>query len=56
MAAVMIGFGTENLTLLDWLAGGASGIATYCVVLVLTGEVDRTELLSIRRALAARVG
>ena len=29
--AVMIGFGTEDLTLLDWLAGGASGIATYCV-------------------------
>ncbi len=56
MAAVMVGFGTENLTLLDWLAGGATGIVTYCVFLVLTGEVKRTELLSIRRALARRVG
>ena len=56
MAAVMIGFGTEDLTLLDWLAGGATGIATYCVCLVLTGEVKRTELLSIRRALARRIG
>jgi O-antigen/teichoic acid export membrane protein len=56
MAAVMYGFGTEDLTVLDWLAGGATGLATYCVALVLTGEVDRTELLSIRRALAQRVG
>jgi hypothetical protein len=56
MALVMIGFGTENLTLLDWLAGGATGIATYCVCLVLTGEVSRTELLSIRAMLARRVG
>jgi O-antigen/teichoic acid export membrane protein len=56
MAAVMIGFGTQDLTLLDWLAGGATGVATYCVCLVLTGEVKRTELLSIRRALAHRIG
>jgi O-antigen/teichoic acid export membrane protein len=56
MALVMIGFGTENLSLLDWLAGGASGLATYCVCLLLTGEVRRTELLSIRRALASRAG
>jgi O-antigen/teichoic acid export membrane protein len=56
MAAVMIGFGTEDLTLLDWLAGGATGIVTYCVCLVLTGEVKRAELLSIRRALAHRIG
>ena len=54
MAAVLIGFGTEDLTLLDWLAGGTTSIATYCVALVLTGEVTRTELVSIRRALARR--
>lgn len=56
MAAVMVGFGTEDLTVLDWFAGGASGIATYCVVLVLTGEVKRSELLSIRRAIAQGIG
>jgi O-antigen/teichoic acid export membrane protein len=56
MALVMIGFGTENLSLLDWLAGGATGLVTFCVCLVLTGEVKRTELLSIRRALASRAG
>jgi O-antigen/teichoic acid export membrane protein len=55
MAAVMVGFGTENLTLLDWIAGSLTGAATYCVCLLLTGEVRRTELLSIRRALAARM-
>ncbi len=56
MTAVMVGFGTENLSLLEWLAGGATGIVTYCVALVLTGEVTRAELLTIRRALARRVG
>jgi O-antigen/teichoic acid export membrane protein len=56
MAAVMLAFGTEDLTLLDWLAGGAAGLAAYCLCLVLTGEVKRTELLSIRRALAHRMG
>jgi lipopolysaccharide exporter len=56
MAAVMVGFGTEDLTVLDWLAGGATGIVTYCVCLVLTGEVKRSELLSIRRSLAHRMG
>ena len=56
MALVMMGFGTENLTILDWLAGSASGIATYCVFLLLTGEVRRAELLSIRRALTHRTG
>jgi len=56
MAIVMMGFGTEDLTILDWLAGSASGIATYCVCLLLTGEVRRAELLSIRRALAHRTG
>jgi peptidoglycan biosynthesis protein MviN/MurJ (putative lipid II flippase) len=56
MAAVMLGFGTEDLTLLDWLAGGATGIATYCVFLVLTGEVKRSELLSIRRSIGGRIG
>jgi O-antigen/teichoic acid export membrane protein len=56
MAAVMISFGTSDLSVLDWLAGGAAGLVTYCVCLVLTGEVRRTELLSIRRALAHWAG
>ena len=55
MAAVMVGFGTEDLTLLDWFAGSLTGAATYCVCLLLTGEVRRKELLSIRRALAHRM-
>jgi O-antigen/teichoic acid export membrane protein len=56
MAAVMVAFGTENLTVLDWFAGSLTGAATYCVFLLLTGEVRRDELLSIRRAIAQRVG
>ena len=32
------------------------GVVAYCVALLLTGEVSRSELASVRRAVAARFG
>ncbi len=56
MALAMLAFGYNELSLLDWFAGGAAGVVAYCVALLLTGEVSRSEMASIRRALAARFG
>jgi O-antigen/teichoic acid export membrane protein len=56
MAAAMLAFGYHELSVLDWFAGGAAGVAAYCVALLVTGEVSRSELASIRRALASRLG
>jgi len=56
MALAMLAFGYDELSLLDWFAGGAAGVVAYCVALLLTGEVERSEVASIRRALARRLG
>ena len=56
MAAAMLAFGYHELSLLDWFAGGAAGVAAYCLAMVVTGEVSRSELKAIRRALASRLG
>ena len=56
MALAMLAFGYNELSLLDWFLGGAAGVVTYCVALLLTGEIDRSELASARRAVAARFG
>jgi O-antigen/teichoic acid export membrane protein len=56
MALVMLAFGYEQLSLLDWFAGGLAGATAYCVALLATGEVRRSELASIRRAVTARLG
>jgi peptidoglycan biosynthesis protein MviN/MurJ (putative lipid II flippase) len=56
MALAMLAFGYHELSVLDWFAGGAAGVAAYCAALVLTGEVSRSELASIGRAARARFG
>ena len=56
MALAMLAFGYNELSLLDWFAGGAAGVVAYCVALLVTGEVHRSELASVRRAVAARFG
>jgi O-antigen/teichoic acid export membrane protein len=56
MALAMLAFGYNELSVLDWFAGGAAGVVAYCVSLLLLGEVSRSELSSVRRALAARFG
>jgi O-antigen/teichoic acid export membrane protein len=56
MAAAMLAFGYHELSLVDWFAGGVAGVVAYCLALLLTGEVSRSEVTSIRRALASRLG
>jgi O-antigen/teichoic acid export membrane protein len=56
MALAMLAFGYHELSVLDWFAGGVAGVAAYCVVLLVTGEVRRSEVAAIRRALASRLG
>jgi O-antigen/teichoic acid export membrane protein len=54
MAGAMLAFGYNELSLLDWFAGGLAGVLAYCVALLATQEVKRSELAAIRRALSAR--
>jgi O-antigen/teichoic acid export membrane protein len=56
MALAMLAFGYHELSVLDWFAGSVAGAGAYGAVLLLTGEVSRSELASIRGALAARFG
>jgi O-antigen/teichoic acid export membrane protein len=56
MAAAMLAFGYHELSPVDWFAGGVAGVAAYCIALLVTGEVRRSELTSLRRTLAARLG
>jgi O-antigen/teichoic acid export membrane protein len=56
MALAMLAFGYEELSVLDWFAGGAAGGAAYCVALLVTREVSRSEIASIARAIASRLG
>ena len=57
MALAMLAFGYNELSLVDWFAGsGRPAVVVYCVALLVTGEVSRSEMASIRRALAARFG
>jgi O-antigen/teichoic acid export membrane protein len=55
MALAMLAFGYHELSVLDWFLGGLAGLAAYCAALLLTGEVRRSELASIRRALVGRL-
>jgi O-antigen/teichoic acid export membrane protein len=56
MALTMLAFGYNELSVLDWFLGGAAGVVAYCVALLVTREVDRSELAALRRAVAARFG
>ena len=40
MALAMLAFGYNELSVLDWFAGGAAGVVAYCVALLVTGEVE----------------
>jgi O-antigen/teichoic acid export membrane protein len=55
MAGVLALFGTSSLSWFDWIAGAVSGLLTYLVALVATGELSRTELGQARAAVAARL-
>jgi O-antigen/teichoic acid export membrane protein len=44
MSAVLLAFGTESLSAAQAVAGSALGLITYAGVLLVSGEVSRTEL------------
>jgi O-antigen/teichoic acid export membrane protein len=57
MAAVLFAFGTGHLAAWQWVAGLTGGVLAFAAVVVVTGEVSRTELrelalLVLRRARA----
>ena len=56
MALALLAFGYDELSVLDWFAGGAAGVVAYVAALLLTPEVSRSELAALRRGVAARFG
>jgi O-antigen/teichoic acid export membrane protein len=50
MGVVLYAVGTGRLSAVDWLLGGAGGLAAFCAALVVTGEITSTELRRGRRA------
>ena len=48
MAGVLFAFGTETLSTIEWIAGGALGLAAYAGVLVATREIGRREIEEFR--------
>lgn len=53
MGAVLLLFGTDALSLWQWLGGAVAGTATYVVTLALTGELTRLDLQAARRLVLA---
>ena len=49
MAGVLLLFGTDDLTPVDWIAGGLGGLAAYIAVIVATGEVTLAEARGLLR-------
>jgi O-antigen/teichoic acid export membrane protein len=56
MAGVLLAFGTSDLSVLDWLLGGAGSVAAYLAVLFLLRELTVGELRAIRAWVSARFG
>jgi len=54
MALVLLAFGTSELSLLDWVAGGFAALAAYGAVLVGTGELTRRDATELRAMLSRR--
>ena len=52
MALVLLAFGTSHLTPLEWIGGGAFGLAAFVATLIVTGELTVGELRQLPRALA----
>jgi hypothetical protein len=55
MAAVLFAFGTDDLSLLDWIAGGVGGLAAFAAVLLLTRQVTLDELRTLGAAVRRRL-
>jgi O-antigen/teichoic acid export membrane protein len=55
MAAALVAVGHETLSVSEWFVGSASGFGAFCVGLVLTGEISRTEVRKGRRFVSAHL-
>ncbi len=56
MAAVLVSFGTEALSPLEWIGGASAGALAFGLVLVVTREISREELVAGWSAVRRRVG
>lgn len=56
MAGVLLAFGSSHLTSLDWLLGGAGGLAAYVLALIVSGELEPRELRDLADAARGVVG
>jgi O-antigen/teichoic acid export membrane protein len=53
MGSVLYAVGTRALSLQQWLLGGAAAVVVFCVGLVLTGEITRSEIRKGGRVMMA---
>jgi len=56
MAGVLLAFGTSDLSLLDWLVGGASSVLAYLAVLLLVRELTPGEIRTTAAWVRERFG
>lgn len=54
MAAVLLAFGTEDLAVWEWFAGGAGGLAAFLAVILVTREITVAELRALPSAILSR--
>jgi O-antigen/teichoic acid export membrane protein len=55
MSGVLLAFGTDDLSVWQWVAGAVCGSAAYLAALLLTREVTRAELAEARSMIARRL-
>jgi O-antigen/teichoic acid export membrane protein len=55
MSLVLFAFGTETLSLWEWLVGGLAGLTAFCGALLVGGEITRSELRQGRRVAATQL-
>jgi O-antigen/teichoic acid export membrane protein len=55
MAAVLFAFGTDHLSVIEWIAGGACGLAAFAAVIFATGELRPGEVRELARRIRGRL-
>jgi O-antigen/teichoic acid export membrane protein len=53
-AGALLVFGTDDLAVWEWFAGGAAAVAAFCAVVLATGEVRPAEVRQVTRAALRR--
>jgi len=54
MTAVLLAVGTHELSVADWIIGALGGTVAFCVALVASREVRRSELLALAKLIGTR--